>query len=912
MAVQRGTGFTNLNKIMQANRGNRLGQTVSSGITGQVQGVQSNLLNSQNQFQQNANANRLDTPEAEAKRADVLGRFDENNYKSVQELQAEQAANSQQSGTTENANQAGTGRFQPAFDENDFQASSGLSNQYNTNRQTLQQQQTAAQAAAQKNQQQIQDQVKKQQEYNNTMASARNAYTQYINSTRPQQFNPNEMFSGTVFDPYKTVSVGGSNTRSLDPSLPEDVRQKIIAAENAARATGVNPLGSGVISFMGESAQERVNNQSIAALNNLLNSYSTNASAQQTQFNNQLADLDKNYADMTAAEKQRWVQQQREAAVARNLPSEQEMAAFANYRTGTYTGPTGLEDAQTLLGQAQQTEQLGGLARSSGGRQELLRKFVGGDGYTQGQRTLDETLLGQDQTANLGAASRQTRNVTNTVNDANLQAGNLAQEYVNRAQQFGADTRQQIQGVRDPLSQRIDQGVQGLTQQEQTRQAQLTSLQNILSGAGQYSNLDSNARTGLALQAALDSGYLTREQANQLAGTGGLVARANAMGLDTNKLLAERLQGSAALGIDRTAAATADQEARIAALDRLAGRTGTDVEFGNAVDNYRAGNIGFNTDALQDYISKTEAERLRTSPAYRAQLQSMGLDPLEVLSTAGGGALGIPMAQGNILSALAQQTGNSTLSRLAGDYSRLQNQTLGQVNSLTPNVTGGISALASGNLDQAISRLTGLGGALNAASNVANAAGNAIGRVTSGFGAGETGNWATEEFGTVGNNGTVGSFANRSSQEIMDQLNRQIATSNSYGNSGAEGAKAINLLNQYYQQAVARENAALKLSDERLKEAIDFDPKDIENFLNRLKPAAYNYKDKVKNDPRASRNRELGVMAQDLEKSDLGKEAVHDTPEGKVVDYDNLEPKMLASLAALNGRLNKLEGKKRG
>ena len=67
-------------------------------------------------------------------------------------------------------------------------------------------------------------------------------------------------------------------------------------------------------------------------------------------------------------------------------------------------------------------------------------------------------------------------------------------------------------------------------------------------------------------------------------------------------------------------------------------------------------------------------------------------------------------------------------------------------------------------------------------------------------------------------------------------------------------------------------------------------------------------KDEVKDDPRASKDRQLGVMAQDLEKSKLGKEAVHDADIGKVVDYKDLEPKMLASLAALNQRLKKLEG----
>ena len=67
-------------------------------------------------------------------------------------------------------------------------------------------------------------------------------------------------------------------------------------------------------------------------------------------------------------------------------------------------------------------------------------------------------------------------------------------------------------------------------------------------------------------------------------------------------------------------------------------------------------------------------------------------------------------------------------------------------------------------------------------------------------------------------------------------------------------------------------------------------------------------KKEVRDLPIASKDRQIGIMAQDLEKSKLGKDAVKDTEIGKVVDYKDLEPKVLASLAALNKRLKKLEG----
>ena len=82
------------------------------------------------------------------------------------------------------------------------------------------------------------------------------------------------------------------------------------------------------------------------------------------------------------------------------------------------------------------------------------------------------------------------------------------------------------------------------------------------------------------------------------------------------------------------------------------------------------------------------------------------------------------------------------------------------------------------------------------------------------------------------------------------------------------------------------------------------------DFLSKLKPAAYDYKDSVKNSPLASDKPQIGVMAQDLEKSELGKESVIDTEAGKAVDYDDLQPKMLAALAQLKVDIDELKKKK--
>jgi len=64
----------------------------------------------------------------------------------------------------------------------------------------------------------------------------------------------------------------------------------------------------------------------------------------------------------------------------------------------------------------------------------------------------------------------------------------------------------------------------------------------------------------------------------------------------------------------------------------------------------------------------------------------------------------------------------------------------------------------------------------------------------------------------------------------------------------------------------------------------------------------------------SAHGRRTGVMAQDLEKSRLGKGMVHKTADGvRIVDYNptTFNPIALAALADLNGRLKALEGGKR-
>ena len=95
------------------------------------------------------------------------------------------------------------------------------------------------------------------------------------------------------------------------------------------------------------------------------------------------------------------------------------------------------------------------------------------------------------------------------------------------------------------------------------------------------------------------------------------------------------------------------------------------------------------------------------------------------------------------------------------------------------------------------------------------------------------------------------------------------------------------------------------LSDERKKEAIANADSEIERFLSALEAKKYNYKDGDKE----GRGKKVGVMAQDLEGTEVGNSFVKETPEGKKVDYGAGLGAMMASLASLNKRLQSLEGR---
>ena len=98
------------------------------------------------------------------------------------------------------------------------------------------------------------------------------------------------------------------------------------------------------------------------------------------------------------------------------------------------------------------------------------------------------------------------------------------------------------------------------------------------------------------------------------------------------------------------------------------------------------------------------------------------------------------------------------------------------------------------------------------------------------------------------------------------------------------------------------------MSDKNLKKNIKsardkdlLSPKEIDGFLDSLYAHQYNYKD-----GKHGKGKQVGVMAQDLEKPQLGKQMVEDTTEGKRVNFGKGLGLVVASQARLNERLNSI------
>ncbi len=129
-----------------------------------------------------------------------------------------------------------------------------------------------------------------------------------------------------------------------------------------------------------------------------------------------------------------------------------------------------------------------------------------------------------------------------------------------------------------------------------------------------------------------------------------------------------------------------------------------------------------------------------------------------------------------------------------------------------------------------------------------------------------------------------------------------------------QGRKANRFMAQQQMigQAIGGASAGIAqgMSDENVKTGIkeqkNYSTKMVSEFMEPLKSYNYKYKDSKYSGDMGDKTYS-SVMAQDLEKSKLGRQMVIDTPEGKMVDYAKGIAPIMSSIAELNQRLKRLE-----
>ena len=151
----------------------------------------------------------------------------------------------------------------------------------------------------------------------------------------------------------------------------------------------------------------------------------------------------------------------------------------------------------------------------------------------------------------------------------------------------------------------------------------------------------------------------------------------------------------------------------------------------------------------------------------------------------------------------------------------------------------------------------------------------------------------------------VDTSAKRTMQDFERARSGAAATQSSLMNSNSQ--QATSAMGGFISSATAA--ATMPKSDKNSKKNIKPADDKVDSFLSALKASKYEYKDASK--PGTAKGDRFGIMAQDLEKSEMGKSLVVDTPNGKMIDTNQSIGAVLAAQSRLNDRLNTLEKKKK-
>lgn len=158
-----------------------------------------------------------------------------------------------------------------------------------------------------------------------------------------------------------------------------------------------------------------------------------------------------------------------------------QVANFAKYRSGQYSGPQDISNIQNIQNQAQNAQQQGNQIGTAGGRQTLLQQYASapGSSYSSGQQNLDSMLLGATGGQQLQQARQAVSGLTNQANSAESTAQQQAKQFQNQAQGFGQQVTGQVQNKISDLYNPANQQAQTANIADQKAQAdQAAAVQN--------------------------------------------------------------------------------------------------------------------------------------------------------------------------------------------------------------------------------------------------------------------------------------------------------------------------------------------------------------------------------------------------------------------------------------------------
>jgi hypothetical protein len=363
--------------------------------------------------------------------------------------------------------------------------------------------------------------------------------------------------------------------------------------------------------------------------------------------------------------------------------SADDLGLFGTIKNAEYKGPTELANQQQLQAQAQQVQTLGSLASGvgqrsgtdQGGRQELLRRFVGGADYTSGQRKLDESILSKDKESNIAAAARQTRGVAGEAQRATFGAQAKGQEYGNLAKLFAKETEQRLIDAQTPILGDVTKSFNVAREKEKEKEEYLTSLSRELKTTEWEKKTPEQKKAQFLDYLNKGREYISPEQMQQIEGESGLLKTSDFLnrlkGLDAQyassyrpndqfyspsihvmheKWLADKedarrwaelkteiapsqnldyssllggFSGVNAMNLTESGVASEDQAKKLTALDRLLQKSGTDLQYSPNRQLYQAGGV-----KTSDVTSASESG-MKAAIEYANKIKQRSIDMID-------------------------------------------------------------------------------------------------------------------------------------------------------------------------------------------------------------------------------------------------------------------------------------------